>query len=164
MNMIPESLPLVMCVDPCAASVTGDSGDSIKLTNAKGAWIVCFHAAANDNDVTLTVHEGETAAVAKAGTYDLATTASTTFPIWLNNATGTSDTLVRQTDAVSLVIDSDVGGDQIVVIYVEASKLTNGRDWINCGFDAGHASNFLTIFYILDGARYQQATPPTAIA
>ena len=162
MRLCPETFPIITGLVPSAASATGDTADAICLKNCNGVLIIAQHSGTSDNDVTLTVHEGATAAEAQAGTYAITTGAE--FPIWVNTDVATSDALVRQTDALTYVIDSDLGTNQMVVFYIPASILTNSRDWIACGFDAGHASNFLCITYILDGGRYQQTTPPTAIA
>jgi len=168
MRISPETHPIITCLYPCAASATGDSGESVNLEGYDGALIIIQHSGTSDNDMTFTVHEGATAAVAKAGTYALAAESGSTtgseFKIWKNTAIAASDAMVRQTDGVSTVINSDLGTNQMLIYYVSASCLTNGRNWINVGFDAGHASNFVCITYILDGGRYQQTTPPTAIA
>ena len=168
MRISPETHPIVTCLAPCAATVTGDTGDSVNLEGYDGALIIIQHAGTSDNDMTFTVHEGATAAVAKTGTYPLAVESGSTsgqeFKIWKNTAVSVSDALVRQANGVSVQVDSDLGTNQMVVFYVSASCLTNGRSWINVGYDAGHASNFVCITYILDGGRYQQTTPPTAIA
>jgi hypothetical protein len=167
MRISPETHPIITCIAPCAASATGDSGDSVNLEGYAGALVIIQHAGTSDNDMTFTIHEGATAAVAKTGTYPLAAESGSTsggeFKIWKNLAVTVSDTLVKQTDGVSVLVDSDLGTNQLLVYYVSASCLTPGRNWINVGFDAGHASNFLCITYILDGGRYQQTTPPTAI-
>lgn len=168
MRISPETHPIVTCIAPCAANVTGDSGNSVNLEGYDGALIIIQHGGTSDEDMTFTVHEGATAAVAKAGTYALAAESAPTsggeFKIWKNTSVLATDVLTRQTDGVSVLVDSDLGTNQMIVFYVSASCLTNGRSWINVGFDAGHASNFVCITYILDGGRYQQTTPPTAIA
>jgi hypothetical protein len=162
MRLCPETFPIITGLVPGAASATGDTADAICLKNASGALIIAMHAGTSDNDITLTVHEGATAAEAQAGTYAITTGAE--FPIWINTDVASSDALVRQTDALTYVINSDLGTNQMVVFYIPASILTNGRDWISLGHDAGHASNFFCVLYMLDGGRYQQTTPPTAIA
>jgi len=162
MRLTPENYPIITGLAPCAASVTGDTADAINLENANGVLIIVQHGGTADNDITLTVHEGATAAEAAAGTYPLTTKSE--FQIWINTATASADTLVRQTDALTYVINSDAGGAYLICFYVAGSCLTNGRSWISLGFDAGHASNFLSVLYILDGGRYSQTTPPTAIA
>jgi len=159
MKFSPETNPIVQCLAPAAASVTEASVQPVYLGNADGVWIIINHSGVNDNDMTFTVHEGATEAEALAGTYAI----SATFPIWVNTATATSDALVRGTDAASYLMDSDAGGTYLIVFYIPAAMLTNGRKWVSLGFDAGHASNFISALYILDGARYKQETPPTAI-
>ena len=160
MKISPETNPIITGLAPCAASATGDTADAICLKNAKGVLILVMHGGTSDNDVTLTVHEGATAAEAQAGTYAIAAT----LPIWVDAAVATTDALTRQSDAASYTIDSNAGDSYLVAIYVDAAILTNGRDWISLGHDAGHASNFLAVLYIIDGERYQQASPLTAIA
>ena len=161
MKISPETNPIIQILAPAAASVTEASVQPIYLGNAAGVLIVIQHAGTNDNDMAFTIHEGATEAEALAGTY----ASSATFPIWVNEATATSDELVRESsDAASYVLDSNGGGTYLLAIYVDAAKLTSGRDWVSLGFDAGHASNFVSSVAILDGVRYQQTTPPTAVA
>jgi hypothetical protein len=156
-NMIPETLPVIVALDPQAASTVADAADWVSLKNAKGVWIIVQHAGTSDNDVVLTVHEGTTG----AGTTAITTGAE--FKIWANAATATSDALVRQTDGITYTIDSNGGGSYLIVMYVPAAVLSPGYSWIQLGTDAGHASNFVSALYILDGERYQQATPPSAV-
>jgi hypothetical protein len=156
----PETYPITQVLAPAAASVTEASVQPIYLGGANGVLFIIQHAGTNDNDMTFTVHEGATEAEALAGTYAIAAT----FPIWANAATATSDTMVRLTDAASYVLDSNGGGTYLVCIYIPAAIVTNGRDWVSLGFDVGHASNFVSAIAILDGARYQQETPPTRVA
>ena len=160
MKISPETNPIVQVLAPAAASVTEASVQPIYLGKASGVLFVIQHAGTSDNNMTFTVHEGATEAVALAGTYPI----SATFPIWVNEATATSDALVRETDAASYALDSDAGGTFLVAIYISASILTSGRDWVSLGFDAGHASNFVSAIAILDGIRYKQETPPTVVA
>ena len=131
MKISPETHPIVTCIAPCAASVTGDSGDSVNLEGYDGALIIIQHGGTSDNDMTFTIHEGATAAVAKTGTYALAAESAPTsgqeFKIWKNTAVSVSDTLVRQTDGVSVLVDSDLGTNQMIVFYVSASCLPPGR-------------------------------------
>ena len=160
MNFSPETFNIVQCLAPAAASVTESSVQPVYLGNANGVLFIIQHAGTNDNDMTFTVHEGATEAEALAGTYAI----SATFPIWVNSATATNDKLTRQTDAASYLLDSDAGGTYLIAIYIPAAILTSGRDWVSLGFDAGHASNFISAISITDKIRYKQATPPTVVA
>jgi len=89
---------------------------------------------------------------------------SATFPIWVNLTAQTSDTMTRQADAATYTINGVAGDNAIVCFYISASILTSGRPWIHLGAAAGDAGNLVSVLYQLDGARYQQVTPPTAIA
>lgn len=157
----PETFPIIEGHEPVASSALADTSDAIKLTNAKGCLIIVHEDFAVDaNHLVLTVHEGATATEAAAGTYAI----SATFPIWTNLTAQTSDTWTRQTDAATYTINSTAGDNVLVAFYIDASILTNGREWIQLGAAAGDAGNLVSVLYVLDGARYQQATVPTAIA
>jgi len=157
MNFTPETFPIVQGHEPVAADALVDTSDWIKLTNAAGVMIIVHHySGGGDTDLVLTVHEGATG----AGTSALAAT----FPIWANTDTSLTDTMVRQTDAATYTIDTTAGKDQIVQMYIEGSALTDTYEWIQLGASGGNAANIVSVLYIVDGARYQQTTPPTAIA
>lgn len=153
----PEMHPIISALTPQAASTCADAAAWVNLENAEGVTIVVQHGGTADNDVVLTVHEG----TAASGTTAITTGAE--FKIWANAATATSDALVKQTDGITYTINSDAGGAYLIVMYVPASILTDGYKYIQLGTDAGHASNWISAIYIIDGARYQQATPPTYI-
>jgi hypothetical protein len=53
---------------------------------------------------------------------------------------------------------------KIVQVYIPSARLTNGYSWIQPGFSGGDAANIAVVFYLLDGERFEQATPPTGIA
>jgi hypothetical protein len=159
--LCPETYPIIEGHEPAASNALADTSDAIKLSNAAGCLIIVHEDFAVDaNHLVLTVHEGATAAEAAAGTYPIATT----FPIWANLTAQTSDTMTRQTDAATYTINGVAGGNVIVCFYISASILTAGREWIQLGAADGDAGNIVSVLYMLDGARYQQVTPPTAIA
>lgn len=157
MKLCPEIYPIIQGHEPVAANAIIDTSDWISLKNAKGVLMTVMHySGGGDTDLVLTVHEGATG----TGTSALATA----FPIWVNADTSASDALVRQTDAVTYTIDTGDGKDQIVCFYVSARILTAGYTWVQLGASGGNASNLVSVLYQLDGARYQQTTPPTAIS
>jgi hypothetical protein len=140
-----------------------DTAVPVNLENARGVLITTVHKTGGNTDLVLTVHEGATAAVATAGTYPITTGAE--FPIWVTEIAGTSDIPVRKTDAVTYTVDADVlTGTCLVQFYISAAKLTNNRMWVALGSTGGHASSIATVIYQLDGYRYKQASPLTAIA
>jgi hypothetical protein len=161
--LCPETYPIIEGHEPVASSGLGDGSDAICLKNARGVLIIIHEDYAVDaNPLILTVHEGDTAAVAAAGTYDITTGAE--FNIWWCVAAQTSDEMVKQANAITFTMDGTTAGNNcIAVLYIPASLLTPGRDWIALGTTGGDAGNKVSVLYILDGERYQQATPPTAI-
>lgn len=155
--LCPETYPVILGHEPAASSAMADTADWICLRNAKGVLITILEAGANATDLILDVHQGVT------GTGTLALTTGAEFPIWINLLTTTTDAMVRQTDGVGYTIPHSAI-PRVVQFYVPASVLSAGYSWIQLGSSAGHATNIVSVTYQLDGASYQQATPPTAIA
>jgi hypothetical protein len=160
--LTPESYPIILGHEALAASAVLATSDSVNLKTAAGVLIVVKHTTGDNVNVTLTVDQGETEAEALAGSHKVTTGAE--FPIWVTYICGTSDVPVRQTDAITYVIDADVlTGTCLVFFYIAASKLATDHHWVHL-CSAGAASAIMDVIYILDGVRYQQATPLTAIA
>jgi hypothetical protein len=156
MNSLPENLKIVRVQQTVAANAFTMS-DYICCKNAHKVWFLINHAGATDTDITFALNEATDVA---AGT-NAAVTA--TFPIWEDADAGTSsDTLVRQTDAASLVIDPATEGSSLSVIEWDPAQHTSGYDCIAVSGSGGNASDTVTIIALIEG-RYQQATPPTAI-
>jgi hypothetical protein len=163
--LCPETMPTILAFASCTLhdNDIDDTCDAICLKNAKGVLVTFISdTAGGDTDLTITVHEGESAAEAAAGTHALTT--GQEFPIWYVHDCATSDAFVRTTDAVTYDIDATGGHFKLTQIYISAAILTEGRPWVHVGTSGGHAANVTFIIYQLDGARYQQETPPTAIA
>jgi len=164
MDLSPERYPTYMAHEPETEDAILDTSDWVTLKDAAGCLITFVHWYAADTDITLSVHES---------TDGTGTTAITTvFPIWLNANTASTDaavnTMVRQTDAASFIINTGAGGNcnatnAIVQFYIDASILTATYDWIQLGTTAGNAGNYGAAIYQLDGFRYQQETPPNAL-
>jgi hypothetical protein len=152
-----ETNPRIWGYGPGASASLGDTAAWVCLKNAKGVWIYVTEIGNNATDLVLTVHEGTTA----AGTTAITTGAE--FPIYHNLLTTTADTWTRETDAVTYTITHTAVAKQIN-FYIDASKLTQGYDWIQLGTTGGHATNIVYVEYQLVGIRYAQAAPPTAIA
>jgi hypothetical protein len=144
-----ESNPPQMGHEPVAANALGDTAAWCDLSKAKGVYIVVSHYRGGDTDLVLDVHEGATA----AGTSAI----SATFPIWYASSALTDPTLARQTDAATLTVDTGVyTGSQMVVFYIDASKLTAGYRYVQLGSSGGHASSIASVTYWLAGTRYEQ--------
>jgi len=150
-----ETNPRIWGYGPGASASLLDTADWVCLKGAKGCWIYITEIGNNATDLILTVHEG----TAASGT----TAIAVEFPIYYNLLTTTADTWTRATDAVTYTIVHTAVAKQIN-FYIDASILSAGYDWIQLGSAAGHATNIVYVEYQLVGTRYQQATPPTAIA
>lgn len=165
MILCPETYPVILGLQPVDAATAADTCDSIHLENADGVMIIVAQDGSTSSTVTvLTIHEGATDAICKAGTNPLSASSSQSFMIWSNMDAGTNDTLVRQTDAVSYTMTTVASDLNLVVLYVPAAVLTDGMPYINVGTTGGDASNTISMTYVLDKARYKQVTPPTAVA
>jgi len=117
--------------------------------------------AVDANHLVITIHLGATAAEALAGT----TVLGVNFPAWACVDSGTSDAMVLQTAAATYTMDNVTAGNNAIwAFYISAQLLAGGSyDWIQPDFAAGDAGNIASVLYILDGERYQQTTPPSAI-
>ena len=165
MIFCPETFPVVWGHEPCASSALDDGCDSVHMKNARGVFImVNQHNSNASTAIVLTVHEGATDAACKAGTNELSASSSQSFMIWSNLDCATNDTMVRRSDAVTYTVTASAATMNMVCIYVPAAILTDGMEYINLGSATGHASNIVSVHYVLDKPRYQQVTPPTAVA
>lgn len=156
-DLMPETHPVVMGAVPQLGNALVDTADWIKLTNANGCMITILNYDGGATSPVFTVHEGATG----AGT----TALTVAWPIWSNLDVATSDTMVRRTDAITYTLTCTASTlSMIVQFYIPASILSAGCDWIQLGSTAGNAASYIAVLYQLDGARYQQETPLTAIA
>ncbi len=155
MFSLPEQCKIVFLYNGAANAV---ACDYICCKNAHMVWFLIFHAGSNDTDLTLGLQEGVDVA-ATGG----ASAVTDTFPIWKDVDPGTtSDTLVRQTDAASLVIDPATQNPVLAIFQWDPAKHAPGYDCISVSDSGGHASNTVQILaFILE--RYQADQPPSAI-
>lgn len=151
---LPENFKIVRAIDPQTAAAGAD-GDYVSLKNAHHAWIIVDITQGNAATIAITVEK----ATKVDGTGSTAIT--TSVPIWSNAATGTSDTLVRQTNAVSFTTSAALASKQ-VIFQIDPATLGEGYDCICVKAGASNAANVISATYMLQ-TRYPQATPPTAI-
>jgi len=162
MKFSPETNPIVEGHEPVASNAIAATCDPIYLGNADGVWIIIHEDYAVDaNQLVMTLREGESSAVALAGTYAV----TATWGGWKNITAQTSDSITALTAAATFTLDGETaGGNCLWMFYVPAIMLTDGRDWLHPTFAAGDAGNLANVLYILDGSRYKSAQPPTAVA
>jgi hypothetical protein len=130
----------------------------ISLKNAHKAWVVLEFTQAAGHATTPTLVQATTIA---AGTNK----AGPSVPIWANEDTGATDTLVKQTsDAASYAVTNNIKNKQ-VIFEIDPSRLDVNNGYCCIYFTiatSSQATNFVSATaYLLE--RYQQATPPTAI-
>ncbi len=156
MQISPETHPIIWGYGPGASDAIVDTSDWVCLRGAAGVMVNVFEIGNNATNLVLTVHEGTT----NSGTTAITTGAE--FPIWINTNCSTSDTMVRQTNGLTYTIVASAVA-KLIQFYIPADILSDGYDWIQLGTSGGHATNIACVFYQLDGVRFQQATPLTAI-
>jgi len=162
MKFSPETFPMIEGHEPVASDSIAANCDAVYVGGADGVWIVVHEDYASDTTkLTLTVNEGTTSALAIAG----ASPISALFGGWSNITAQTSDAITALTAAASHELDGvAIGNHCLWWFYIPAAILTDGYDWIQADFSGGDSSNLANVLYILDGARYKSASPPTAVA
>jgi len=156
---LPEQFKIV---DATAGPVTTNGGvtsDYVSLKNVQRAWIVLQFTQAVGHATTVQPR----VATAVAGTGVTNITFSTR--IWSNEATATSDTLVRQTDATSYSLTADIAKKQVIIEIDPSEVVAQGATYDVINFtvsDSSQATNFVAGQFFLK-MRYPQATPPAAI-
>lgn len=155
--ILPEVTKIVNAMTP-QANGSAIAGDYVTLKDAARGYIVVEVAQVAATPVDLTVEQARDV----SGTGAKAIT--NTVPIWTNLDVSASDSLVRQTDAISYTTD-DGTKNKIVVFQIDARSLDTNNDFdciqVNAG--ASDATNIVSAMYILTDIRYEQATPPSAI-
>jgi len=162
MRFSPETNPIIEAHEPAASNAILATCDAVYLGNAVGVWIIVHEDYAVDaTQLVMTLDEGATSAEAVAGTYAV----TATWGGYKNITCQTSDAITALTAAATFTLDGETAGNNCLwMFYFPAAKLTNGRDWLHPLFADGNAGNIANVLFILDGFRYQQAAPPTAVA
>jgi|LSQX01.2.fsa_nt_gb hypothetical protein len=154
MFFLTEQMKIVEAITPQAGGAI--TGDYISLKNAVKAWVVVHINQANAAVVAITIEQAT--AVNGAGS----TPITNVVPIWANEDCETSDTLVRQTDAVGFTTSAAVK-HKVVIFQVDPASLSLADgDCITVKTAASNAANITSAMYFIE-SRYQQETPPSAI-
>jgi len=152
---LPEGCKVVEAITPQAGAAI--TGDYVSLKHCSMAYVVLEMAQASVTQSAITIEQ----ATAVAGTSTKAI--SVTVPIWANEDCVASDTLVRQTAAVSFTT-SAAQKHKIVIFQIDPATLdmANSFDCITVKTAASDATNITAAQYYLV-TDYPQATPPAAI-
>ena len=143
-----------------AADNAGRTSVYASLRNAVKAWIVVEVNQGAANTVLLSLLQATSSG--GAGSKAVATAV----PIWLDNATGTSDALVAQTAATTFTTDATTPADKFVLFEIQpetALDMVNGFNHIAVSTGASSASNVTSARLHIWG-QVQAASPPTTIA
>ena len=161
MKFSPETFPMIEGHEPVASDAIADTCDAVYVGGADGVWIIVHEDyAVNATQLVMTVNEGTTSALAIGGSPITAT-----YGGWKNITAQTSDAITALTAAATFTLDGETAGNNCLWwVYIPAAILTDGYDWIQADFADGNAGNLANVVYILDGARYKSASPPTAVA
>ena len=152
---LPEQFKIV---DATAGAVTTNGGvtaDYVNLAYCHKAYIVVQLTQAAAHATAIAIRQATSAAGASVKAI------ANAVEIWANEATGTSDALVRQTAAVSYTVTADIA-KKLVIFEIDPAKLdlANGFDYLNFTVaDSSEATNFVAATYILV-SRYPQASVP----
>lgn len=142
-----------------AADAGGRTSAYVSLKNVVKAYVVVYMDQGNAATVTLSVLQ----ATAVAGTGSKAI--SNACPIWANQDSAASDTLVAQTAATTFTTSAAVKHKIVMFEIIPQSHLdlANGYDCIAVSTGASNAANITSALFFLTPLGYQQATPPSAL-
>ena len=162
MKLSPERNPIIEAHEPAASNAIAATCDPIYLGNANGVWIIVHEDYAVDaNQLVMTLNYGATSAEALAGT----SVVTGEWVGWSNITCQTSDEVTALTAAATFTLDGVTAANNCLwQFYVPAIICPTGYDWIQPDFAAGDAGNIASVLYQLEGFRYKQAAPPTAVA
>lgn len=155
-----RSLPVDMKIVQLTSPVTTNGGvtsDIISMKTAHKAYAVfdLTQAAGHATSIALVQATDVSGATNKAGP---------SVPIWANEDTVASDTLVKQSSAASYAVTNNIKHKQVVFEIDPA--LLDGSNGYDCVYftvsDSSQATNFVSATIYIDD-RYKQATPPAAI-
>lgn len=156
---MPYEFPPIVLL-PAAADAAGrTSTNYVSLANALKAWIVCEVNQGNAATVAFTPLQ----ASALTGFGSKALLASV--PIWLNDATASSDALVAQAFAANFTTDATLA-DKIVIFEIlpeEVMDLANGFHHLGVSTGASNAANITRVELVIWRGQ-QGASAPTTYA
>ncbi|MFG1255882.1 hypothetical protein V5F79_01055 [Xanthobacter flavus] len=143
-----------------ATDAAGRTGGYISLKNAHKAYVVLHITQGNAATIALSLSQAKTVAGGSAKSV------TATFPIWSALDVATDDTLVARTAAASYTTDAGVKNKIVIfeILPEAVLDIANGFDCIAVTTGASNAANITSAQVFIVPGRYQQATPPSAIA
>jgi hypothetical protein len=160
----PFELPSIYkIVDATGGPITTNAaitGKYISVKNAHRIWLVMQFISPGAGFAS-TIIPIKCTSIAGAGP----TALTSVYPIWSNLATGTNDTLVVRTPAVSYAITA-VQTPIVVVMEFDPEAEFNDTGYNTLSFTmatSSQATNYCCGLWFI-ATRFPQATPPTAVA
>lgn len=151
---LPEGGKIVQALEPQAGAAV--TGDYVSLKNYHSCYVIVQVTQAAANTMAITIEQAT--GVGAGGTIPI----TQTVPIWANEDCATSDTLVRQPNAVGFTT-SAAQLHKVIVFKIDADHLDATFDCITVITAASNATNITSAIYVLIPSRYADATPPSAI-
>ncbi len=132
--------------------------DVVDMSNFQhGAFLISYSGSGGTGDLVLSLYE----AMGVGASSNAAVTVAC--PVYADTDAGTSsDTLVRQADAYAITIDVSESGDQVWVMEIDPSILSDGYPCVYLADSGGAAGDVCEIFF-LGIPRYKGSTLPSAI-
>lgn len=131
--------------------------DAVNMENYGHLSAIITTGATNGGAITVTAYNSSDAAATGAAVipfnYYLETTAST-------------DVLGAKTlnSTTALAFTNDSISNQMAVIEIDASELTDGKNWFNLTLSGATTTTPISVVYVLSGSRYAGPESPTVIA
>lgn len=151
----PYKLPPVSLLPP-AADAAGRTSAFRNLRNATKAWMLCRVNQGNAAQVSLTLQQAQD--VSGTGAKAL----SANVPIWLNDATATTDQLVAQAAAASFTPDATLADKMVIfeILPEACMDIANGYRTLAVVTGASNAANITeaTLILLTD---YAGQNPPS---
>jgi hypothetical protein len=153
---LPQETKLVTALKPQAGAAL--TGAYVSLKNYGRCFVMVDIDQANAATMAISIEQAS--AVAGTGTKVI----TVAVPIWANQDCATTDTLVRQTDAVDFTTSAAVKVKKVVFEIDPATlDIAGGFDCLCVKTAASNAANITAASYILVAPKYTGATPPSAV-
>jgi len=155
---LPEHCKIVDAVPGIVDTFAARTFDYVSLKNVLMAWIVVLLEQTAGHETLIQPQVATSVAPVGAVSITFAT------DIWVNEDTGASDTLVKQTNATSFSVAGDIASKMVVIRIDPSDVVAQGvaYDCIGCTIEASKQLNYVAGVYILQ-ERYAQDTPFSAI-
>jgi len=155
----PESFIPALALAPTADNDVLALSKWIDLKDAKGLYVMVAHKYGGNTNLVVGFYVGAAASGTTANTFNA--------KWWKVADIATSNQLVRQADAVNHTINTSAGKDQLLVAYIDVSKLaaqvTGGR-YLKVACTGGNASSRTAVLYQIVGARFKGHNPSPTLS